>query len=172
MFVGSNNFCFVLGYNSVDDCPDGMPPAGDRRLLNGPFFKNGMCFYFLEIVSSGHSSSPTSLGENGCESVVPGSVMPCVSDEAFNTILESLLDDCITNKQKCGYDGFAIANGYDSKCTASYEPAGTSRDSNMCTSMDKHKQWINRCDKYVSSLCVLRGNKIISFHLFYLFQIP
>ena len=99
------------------------------------------------------SSGPKSFGENICEQAVPGSVMPCVSDDAFNNFLKTLNDARYCGK--CSYDGFAIANGYDSKCSSQYEPNGTSRDANQCTSINKNGEWINRCDDYVSSLCIL-----------------
>ena len=152
----SVSWCFpyfaVPVLNSVADCPVGARPAGDSRSVNSPEYRDGMCFYFLE--ASG-GSSPITLGENGCNAVVPGSTMPCVTDNTFNAVLESLLDDGICFK--CSADGFALANGFDSTCTSAYEPSGTSRDSSQCTSMSKNKNWINRCDNYVSSLCVLIG---------------
>jgi len=137
-------------FNSVSDCPQGSTPSGESRTVSDPVFADGYCFYFLEAHGS---SSPESLGENGCDSVVSGAVMPCVADEAFNNVLLSLLEDQVCSK--CNADGFAIANGFDSKCTSDYEPSGTSRDPDQCTSMDRNGNWINRCGGYVSSLCVL-----------------
>ena len=135
---------------SKDDCPIGTRIEGDSRSVKAPIFVNGMCLYFMEAHGS---SGPKSFGENICEQVVPGSVMPCVTDSAFNNFLNTFNDPSYCGK--CSYDGFAIANGYASKCSSQYEPDGTSRDANQCTSINKDGEWINRCDNYVSSLCML-----------------
>ena len=105
------------------------------------------------------ATSITGFTATGCNAIVSGATLACVDSDALNNILKDFLVSSVCSK--CSYDGFALANGFDSSCISSYEPAGTSRDASQCTSMKgtvgsgDSGSWINRCDNYVSVVCVI-----------------
>jgi CxxC motif-containing protein len=139
---------------SLDDCPLGTRPNGDTRGVNAPLFHEGKCYYFLEAHGS---SDARTLGVDGCDQVVPGATMPCISTKAEDDYLKSIVLD----KSKCGkcwYNGFTIGNGFDPKCTTSYTSMSNGQVPTQCTYIKQTTgDWVSdgwACNHYTSSLCV------------------